>query len=611
MLQNVPELLKSDRERRLVQVIEVDLGDFGVRLPRGEVGVVLSQPYLEFVHQEPFPLTPAVRASAIQGIDATLAVALQCAHGAEKTHFTIFPECTLPGLEGYDRVTAAMTDAGWPTGTVIIGGLEGLSRTQFDELIRRPNTTYDDVGSSLARIRADQWVNCCVTWAKAETGEVHAWVQTKIEPAGVELHVPNQSMFKGRSIFLFKGTYAGTNVPYQFSTLICFDWIGVRDQRRVWEWLLHSIDEAAGAKGAQMPLTWLFVAQCNPGPSHASFMNQVQPFFNPVQFPNALRDDTCLVMANVAGKAGPGTAAEYGRTAVIFATQKFRKPECMPTYCNGGELQRPGNPLENFKDAVFRERGACIHSFRQLNPGALPPGAAGHRLALADATVHPFPGTTDPRAPGGLVPAIVKWANDELDDKQKSLGTRYPNLPLAGSAGAAHQRAVDVLRWLPSEALRTTVLVASPGAAEASDQWRNAQSEAVKHVLRTFSILEVAQYPATFHGKGTQASITKGEASLEVVAVCGRSHEECDKHVLGRLPDHRGQLLLVSRDEENTSWDPRMRTLFDQATEPTKEIDITNPNSAVIRVGYQDFLKAYQGAANQLTLKEAIDAAIS
>ncbi|KAB8054765.1 hypothetical protein GCN78_03600 [Janthinobacterium rivuli] len=595
----------------MIQVIEIDIGQLGVRLPRGEVGMVIAQPYVDFVHLEPFPLTPAVRIAALTGIDATLAVARKCAHGAEKTHFTIFPECTLPGLDGFDRIAAAMADNSWPVGTIVIGGFEGLTREQFGELIQRPGTTHDDVGSSLDRVNPDQWVNCCATWAKIASGDVLCWIQTKIEPAGIELQVPNQSMFKGQSIYLFKGTYADTHLPYRFASLICFDWIGVRDARRVWEWLLQDIERTAAAKEAQLPLTWLFVAQCNPGPSHGSFLSQVQPFFNPMQFPGVLREGTCLVMANVAGNTVPGIANQYGQSALIFATDKFIKPENIPTFCAGGESQRPGNPLENFKDAVFRERGACIHSFRQLNPSALPPGAAGRRIALAYATVHPYPGTEDPRAPSGVVPAVVKWVNDELDDSKKSLQVKYPDLPLAGAAGAAHQKSVTALRWLPSDALSKTILIAAPETASSSDKWSRAQSQAVKHVLNSFSILEVAQYSVTYHGKGSQATITTGDTSIEVVAVIGRSHEECDKHVLSLLPEHRGQLLLVSRDEDNNSWDPRMRPLFDQVAEPTKELNITDPTSAVIRVSYRDVFKAYKDSTNEAELKKAIDAAIS
>jgi hypothetical protein len=54
-----------------------------------------------------------------------------------------------------------------------------------------------------------------------------------------------------------------------------------------------------------------------------------------------------------------------------------------------------------------------------------------------------------------------------------------------------------------------------------------------------------------------------------------------------------------------------MRTLFDQAAEPTKELNFTDPTSAVIRVGYHDVLKAFQDSANEAELRKALDAAIS
>lgn len=595
----------------MVNVIEIDIGELGVQLPRGEVGMVIAQPFVELVPLEPFTIRPENIEAVKAGIDNTLAVALRCAHGIEKTHFTIFPECSIPGLAGFDRISTAMSNIEWPTGTFIIGGIDGLTRQQFGELIARPNAEYDNVRNNFNRIREDQWVNCCVIWAKLDTGEVRAWIQPKIEPAWVERNVNHMNMFRGQSVFLFKGTFVGTNMPYRFATLICFDWIGSQGEHRVWEWLLRHIDESAGAIQAIQPLTWLFIAQFNPGPSHPSFMSQVQPFFNQVTFPNVLRNDTSLIMANVAGKPVPGATETFGRSAVISANTKFNNHDCPPTFCHGGEAQRPGNPLENLKDAVFRERGACIHSFRLLNPSVLPLGAAGRRFVVDEATVHPIQDINDPRATGGIIPAVVKWINDELDDPEKSLQAKNRALPMALAAGAAHQRSVNALRWLPAASLSKTILISSPNAVDSPDRWNITQSIAVKHVLHTFSIFDAAQYPVVFHGTGAQATIVKGEQSIEVVAVIGRSHEECDKHIISKLPGHRGQLLVVSRDDDNNSWDPRMRTIFDQNAVLTTELNITDPTSAVIRVGYRDILDAYHSAANELALKDAIDAAIS
>jgi len=595
----------------MVEVVEVDLDALGVRLPRGEVAMVVAQPYVNLVAQEPFTWAPAERQRALECIDDVLAVSRRRAHGADKTHFTVFPECTVPGLDGVDRITAAMQAAEWPTETVVIGGVDGLTKDQFAELVQKPNTIYDIVGNCLDEIRAHQWVNCVVTWAKLPTGEVCSWVQPKLSPAWVELDVNYMSMYRGRSIYVFKGIHSNADAPYQFTTLLCFDWIGSMDAKRVWEWLLEGIAERARQVGGLLPLTWLFVAQCNAAPSHASFMSQVGPFFNSAEYPRVMRDETCLVMANVAGKGTPGKAEQFGQSAVIVTPSRFSCPQCMPTYGNGGAPQRGGNILENFRDAVFRERGACIHSFLVIHPSTLPPGSAGRRFALREPAVHPFNGVDDPRAPGGAVPAVVKWMNDELDEPSKSLATNYTDLPLTGAVGDAHDRAVGALRKLKAKALDSTVKFASltAGGEKTPDEWNAGESHAVKHLLHTFSILDVAHYPATFHGNGAQATIMKDEASLEVIAVMGASHEDNDKHVLNCLPAHKGQLVVVSRDEDNTPWDARFMTIYDQVQdEPSKEAKFTQPTSAIIRIGYHDVLNAYRNAADQAKLKEAIDA---
>ncbi|NUA30542.1 hypothetical protein [Cupriavidus basilensis] len=505
-----------------------------------------------------------------------------------------------------------MQAADWPTNTVVIGGVDGLTKDQFVELVQKPNTTYDTVENRLDRVQAHQWVNCVVTWAKLPTGEVRSWVQPKLSPAWVELNVDYMSMYRGRSIYVFRGTHSNVNVPYQFATLLCFDWIGSSDTKRMWEWLLEGIATHAEQTGGILPLTWLFVAQCNPAPSHASFMNQVGRFFDPAQFPRVARDEMCLVMANVAGKGAPGRTDKYGQSSIIF-TNRFARPDCMPTYGNGGAPQRGGGILENFRDAVFRESGACIHSFLVTHPGTLPPGAAGRQLALREATVHPFNGVDDPRAPGGAVPAVIKWMNDELDEPSKSLALKYAHLPLTAAASAAHQRAVRELRTLKPDALNNTVNFASLTACKGTpDEWSTGEGLSVKHLLQTFSIFDVAQYPASFHGIGAHATIMKGEASLEVIAVMGASHEDCDRHVLDRLPAHRGQLVVVSRDEDNTSWDSRFKSIYDQVPdEPSTEAKFTQPTSAIIRVGYHDVLDAYRNAANEVELKEALDAKLS
>jgi hypothetical protein len=597
----------------MVSVVELDLGQLGVRLPLNGVGIVVAQPYVELTEYEPFVCQPERRARALECIDATLAVARSRAHRAEKTHFTIFPELSIPFVEGVARITAAMQQADWPVETVAVGGVEGLTRDQYATLLELPNTHHDDA-NAFASVPAGQWVNCCITWVKLPSGEVRLWVQPKITSSWSEANRNYQLMYRGRSVFVFKGKFFETQLPYRFATLICFDWVGTVENRRVWEWLLQGINEVAEALQATLPLTWLFVIQCNPEPSHASFMGQVLHFYDTGTYLNVSRDDTYLVMANVAGRKIPGKAEKYGFSSIINASQRLSKPDCSPTYSNGGDYCRPGNPLSNLRDAVFRERGACMHSFFAVNPRSLPQGPAGRAVAIDEATVHPYPGIVDPRAPAALVPAVVKWVNDDLDEPTKSLAERYPAAPLVVDAcRLAHGQVVASLRPLEALGLNDLVLASSAGMKPPSspDTWTVKESKAVEHVLHTFSLLGAAKYLSQFHGHGSQATVGKDGYAFEAIAVLGDSHEACAEHVKQRAAPRCGRLLVVSRDADNNPWNPRLGSILDPRNPPSNEYNITNPSSAVVQVGYRMFIDAYLGSQDVEGLEGAIHGAIS
>jgi hypothetical protein len=594
----------------MVGVREVDLGQLGVQLPLHGVGMVVAQPYVEFTAHEPFTWLPTQRARALECVDTTLAVARSRAHRADKTHFTVFPELSIPGIEGAARIRAAMQQDDWPVGTIVIGGVEGLTREQYTEVLAQPNTNHDAEVNGSESVPAGQWVNSSMTWVKAEDGQVHCWVQPKLVPAWVELDRSYEAMYRGRSIYVFKGTFSSTNLPFRFATLLCFDWIGATENQRVWAWLLKGINDAAAAIHATLPLTWLFVAQCNPRPSHPSFMGEVPSFYDGTAFHNVSRDDTCLLMANVAGAKTPGKASEYGCSAVIN-TAKFSKPSCMPTYSNGEGSYRGGHTLDNFRDAVFRECGACVHSFLVVNPRSLVTGNAGRDIAVREATVHPFGPPGDPRTPAAAVQAVVKWLNDDLDDANKSLALRYANANLAGICATAHSQIVASLRPMPAPELTELILAAAAGMKRSSpDTWTDKESTAVEHVLHTFSIFEIAQYPCQFHGQGSQATVTKGDRTFEAIAVRGETHEACADHVKERAAQRRGTLVVVSRDADNLAWNTRLGSFLDTGKSRSEDYKFTDPGSAVVQVGYRIFIDAYLSAAERAELEKAIHDAI-
>lgn len=594
----------------MVRVREVDLGPLAVQLPLHGVGMVVAQPYVEFTAHEPFTWSPAQRARALECVDATLAVARSRAHRADKTHFTIFPELSIPGIDGIARIRAAMQQDDWPVGTIVIGGVEGLTRNEYAEFLGQPNTAHDAEVNGPESVPVAQWVNCSATWVKAEDNQVYCWVQPKLVPAWAELNRNYEAMYRGRSIYVFKGTFADTQLPFRFGTLLCFDWIGTTETQRVWQWLLQGINDAAAAIHATLPLTWLFVAQCNPQPSHTSFMGEVPSFYDGTSFLNVSRDDTCLVMANVAGARAPGKAAEFGCSAVIN-TAKFSRPSCMPTYNNGGGIYRGGHTLDNFRDAVFRERGACVHSFFLVNSRSLVTGSAGRDIAVREATVHPFGPLGDPRAPAAAVQAVVKWLNDDLDEASRSLAVRYENASLSGICAAAHSRVVASLRPMPATELTDLVLASVAGMKPSSpDTWTDKESTAVEHVLHTFSIFGAAQYVCQFHGQGSQATVTKGDRTFEAIAVRGETHEACAEHVKERAAQRRGTLVVVSRDADNLAWNSRLGNFLYAGDPQSEDYKFTDPGSAVVQVGYRTFIDAYLGAGARAELEGALHDAI-
>ena len=113
----------------MIHIARVDLTECGILLPHDRVGLVIAQPHLTLTQQEPFRTVPARKAGLLANLTATLTVSRASPHHAGKTHFTIFPEYSIPGLDGVDLIDAALADQQWPTGTMVIGGVDALSKS--------------------------------------------------------------------------------------------------------------------------------------------------------------------------------------------------------------------------------------------------------------------------------------------------------------------------------------------------------------------------------------------------------------------------------------------------------------------------------------------------
>jgi hypothetical protein len=600
----------------MVHVARVDLSERGIVLPSDRVGMVIAQPFLSLT-SEPFRCVPTDKPQQLANLEKTFAVARSAPHHAPKTHFTILPEYSIPGLDGVALVQAELNDAQWPTGTIVIGGMDAVTKPEFQALANEPNTHLDRTNNNLDRIGQDEWINCGITWTKANSGLVERWLQPKLSPSWPEMAFKYQSMFRGNSIFAFTGMLQN-GASYRFSSLVCFDWIAIIEGRPAWRWALEDL-YAQVPPGGELPLSWFVVIQHNRQPSHESFLGPVGSFFDQTQLTTVRRERTCLVFANTAGKAHPGRAQFFGGTSLIFTQRTpFKEAASLPTVSKGGAPFRPNGLLTAYRDVFFREKGACIHSFVQINPDSVLAGPEGRTFAVDRAFVFPFADAADPRTPSNLVPACIKWMNDELDEVP-SLRAMHPDAALGAQADLAHQDSIRAVRALsPLASTKIIRLAAANNSLDAEDQrlenadaWDRKESDALRHVLYTVNLMHIC-FGATIAAEDrAQATVTIGDRILDLLAIRGDRHDQCRKHAQNFLAGARRKVLFVSRDQENSALSRRSRSILRPETALGQENKITDPESAIIHIDYQTLLHAFQDAQTPVAMAGAINAELA
>ena len=596
------------------KISSVDLQVIGIALPSDRLGLVVGQLCVDVTAHEPYQCDPARVAEQLEAIGSTLAVARECHHGAAKTHFTIFPEYGLPGIAAVDLIDGALQEEAWPTCTVVIGGVHGLTKAEFVTITQKEGTNLC-AENAVATIKDDEWINCAVTWVKRPTGVIERWIQPKLSPAWPEWNVNDAAMFCGKSVWVFRGEL-DDGTAYRFCTLICYDWIGPPTGVKNWNDVFAKLQaELEAAGGEEISVSWFFVVQRNEKPSHSTFLNEVGRFYDQTIIKKVKRDKTCVVFANTAAMRHPGRSDKYGGTSLIFSRQTlFKEGDCQATYSKGGKRYRDSDLLNPYFDNYFRERGACVHSFAVVNPASLQAGAAGKQMAIERAFVFPLYGVQDdPRVPGDAVPASVKWLNDELDDVQ-SLANKYADAALVTALGTVHQAVISDLRKLPArEASRAVGLATcnTDGKDRDADNWDKDEGHALRHVVNTLDILGLAapvvhQNDDVGHGVGQI-----GGAAVDIVAITGETHGKCLGHSEKKVvPGNLRNVVVVIRDEDNQPLDPREgKFLRPKTGKLGQDAKITDPKSRVIYVAYSDILTAYRQSQTVAELEAKLNAA--
>ena len=595
----------------MVRIETIDLSTRHVEFPDDRVGMVIAQPYLSLSGVEPFQCVPDSRGAQLAAITQTLEISKRADHRAEKTHFTIFPEYSICGVEGINIIQNTISAGNWPNETVVIGGTDALTKAEFVALCQAENTNIGTIGHDFAQIRDYEWVNCKITWVKGRNGTVERWLQPKIAPAWPEMDIAYQQMFQGNTVYTFKGLLKN-QVPFRFCSLICFDWIAEVQAKKIWEWVLDDLNREALQAGGLLPLSWFFIIQRNASPSHNTFLSEVSRFFDPRLLPRIIRSQTCLVFSNGAGNSNFGKANTYGQTGLVFLRQNvFQETEGGLTFCKGGPKFRNNSTLlQGYTDVLFREKGPCIHSFAQINPASRAQGPTGRTFAIQNAAVFPFTATTDKRAPSAPVSAVTKWWNDELDTARK-LSETYPDLPISGELETNHYRNVTGLRGIDNHAAWKAIkLAAQQSNAENADQFVETEVRALENLINALNILSLGGTAPSINNDNVHATVTLQNQQVDLIAILGHSHEDCWRHCQksGITAKPRRDLLIVSKDTDNTGLTKRSGSILNPNTRGLGEQrKITEPSAGILHIGYSNLLATIRGGNNLAAVQGAIN----
>lgn len=563
--------------------------DLGISLPTEGLCAVVMQPYVTSDGNAPQCWPEPDTAQQLQRVRRVLLLAENPDHGAAHTHFTIFPEYSIPGLQGVRLVESEVQQDVWPANSVVIAGLAGLSRSDYGELCSASDTADLISVNSPNAVQQSEWVNCCVVWAKsAQAGQeptVRRYVQPKLRPCDLEGLVSEEHMFCGQGMYLFKAQMAAGR-PLFFTCVLCYDWIarhGSGGDTGVLA-LISQMDETSRANNPDLPqpLDLVFLLERNSKPNYPDFLEHTRDFFTK-HLSHVTRDRSMVVIANTAGRRGPGRCTEFGFSGIVChpnspfeGARHNGRGVAPPSFAVLTTQLRQRDSLHACKEALFRENGECIHSFKFFPPATVEGVSGDPRRPLSPLNVHCLDGgAADPRLKGAQVPAVVKWVNDEVDDHALP---SYINRGLQPCLQTSLDSVIAKVRVLPQDTLGHLV---ESGTARLNpditcvDEYDQDQREAFKHLVWAMATFETVQ-PVTLGGTQSHATTTVERQVVEVSSVYGPSHLENYKHMeqaLGRNP--RARRVVFSQATDSVSRQERDRR-YTEVKPPFALVDYTD-----------------------------------
>ena len=562
----------------MVNIKEIKLDNF--ILPKNGIGMVMMQPFVELCKNEPFRWIEDKKAKQIERIIRTLEIAKVQKHGCEKTHFTIFPEYSIPGLEGINKIQELIEDSSWKDGTVVIGGIDGLNKSEYLEICNSKNTEVFSENRP-EKVRDDQWVNCCVFWLKGVDPDgkqiIKRWIQPKLCPSWPEENIEQYDLFEGKCVNIFEAKVQGQKA-FRFFTLICYDWIGSLGSRNGILEILEQLNALYYDKPDAIPIHFCFLLQRNEKPNHPSFLSNIFNFFHDTGFDSVNRDKCAVVALNNAGKLQPGICEKYGFSGLIFSSSaSYSKGQDPRSYAVNTINLRGSDSLLTCKDALFRESGGCIFSFRLIHPLRISGTPQDRRLPLEPSLVYPLDKNfSDPRTPEKPVPAIVKWVNDNIETICIFSGLLGP----IGKLVSEYQKNVaDDIRQCEHNYLRQMMTLSTVGINSNVDYWSVKEKKSLESILFALSFLRCAVELKIENSVSHAYFIKKDRTVVHVFVVTGGADHRKNIEYAQTFcsPQMSYVTLIISRDEQETPVTDRDKPIY--------EVDETDN---IIRCGFHD-----------------------
>ena len=588
-------------------MIDIEYITLDLLLPSEALRVVSLQSFGRLGTDEPFRWGNE-GAQQLAAIRHTLHLS-QCGFGGSPADVTLLPEYSIPGVGGVAEVHSFITADDWPNNTVVIGGVEGLPKDDYELLCNSINAITSP-GNGPNSVPGHQWVNCCITWIKGSEGVVQTWVQPKIRPAMGELQVSHQDMFCGSTINLFRGTYLTQLYPCYFTTFLCFDWIATGPDGPLVDEVLNVLNKQGQEDDRSIDLHFVFVLQHNPKPNHPEFQSSTTRFLTASNHPWVERNHAVVIQANTAACPHPGRDQDYGYTACVFSPQiHFLIPEARPTISTRNRLLRGSVSTAGPNDVVFREMGECIHLFELRVPKFVDASVGDRTYAIPTANVYPVGDSDDARLPGGPVSADLKWFNDSLDSLPRLSDGSLRGLPLMEAAKTLEIRLELELRHIRLRGSVTEFINCAVCNAtrrrnsmlsiqrDDPDSWAESETVAFEHVLHSLTAIGIP-YELELAEASPHAVLTiKDTGPIRVLAIRGESHEDCRIHFDSLRKDSNDPVLVITRDRDNSTPRP----------EEFAKIFEMDAGHGLQFLDYQRLMSFCRDADNEISLRRDLD----